>query len=461
MLRTLGYFGVVALLVAAAVWVAGDPGAVVLQWRGYRLETSFALLLAAVAAVAVAAALIDRLWRLVRRAPAALGRSWRERRRLQGYQALTRGMVAVAAGDAEEARRQVRRADVLLNEPPLTLLLSAQAAQLAGDEAAARRFFESLTERPETEFLGVRGLLTQAVKRGEAEAALRLARRAHRLRPKSEWVAKHLFDLEVRAGRWLDARVTSDEAARRRLIDGTTAKRRAAVLAYRMSLDAARAGDPEQAAHHAGEAYRADPGLIPAAAGYAAHLIAAGKGRKAAQMIETAWSRAPHPDLLPLYWQARGAAPALERVKATERLARCHPDHEESLIALAAAALEARLWGEARKHLSRAAGDRPTARVCRMMAELEDSEHGDSSAARAWLVRASRADPDPAWVCGSCGNAAWEWNAVCEICASFDSFAWREPPHAVRLAPGIEAASGAAAPPPSLPAAATEAAPPR
>src|SRR5207244_3592662 len=101
-----------------------------------------------------------------------------------GYRALTQGMVAVAAGDAEEAQRQARKADVLLAEPPLTLLLSAQAAQLGGDEDAARRFFSEMLNRPETEFLGLRGLLMQAGRGGGRPGARRQGAGAGaRLRP--------------------------------------------------------------------------------------------------------------------------------------------------------------------------------------------------------------------------------------------------------------------------------------
>ena len=83
-----------------------------------------------------------------------------------GYRALTQGMVAVAAGDAEEAQKLARKADALLAEPPLTLLLSAQAAQLNGDETARpQRYFTAMLDRAETEFLGLRGLIMQALKR--------------------------------------------------------------------------------------------------------------------------------------------------------------------------------------------------------------------------------------------------------------------------------------------------------
>ena len=39
-------------------------------------------------------------------------------------------------------------------------------------------------------------------------------------------------------------------------------------------------------------------------------------------------------------------------MKTTERLALENPDHPESFIALARAAMEAQLWGEARKQLT-------------------------------------------------------------------------------------------------------------
>lgn len=433
MLRAMRYAVVLALLVAAAVWLAEQPGAVTLVWRGYRLDTSVSILVFAVAVIAAIAALVYRFWRFLRHAPATVTQAWRDRRRRHGYEALTRGMVAVAAGDAEEARRQVRRAEGLLNEPPLTLLLSAQAAQLAGDDRAAAAFFESMTKRPETEFLGLRGLLTQALRRGDTVEALALARRAFRLRPKGEWVATQLFDLEVSAHRWLDARATTEDALTHDHLTKDQARGRHAVLACQMGRDAGRRGDREEALRLAREAYGLDAGLVPAALELARLLVEDGKHRKAAKIIEETWRRSPHPDLVALYWRAREAEAALARVKASERLAAVRPEHRESALAIASAALPAQLWGEARKHLEQAAGADAPARVYRMLAELEEAGHGDLARAREWLMQASLADPDPAWVCRTCGNATADWSAVCGKCGTFDGFGWAAPSHAARL----------------------------
>jgi HemY protein len=444
MFRALVFFAILAAAVWGAVSLADHPGSVSLQWGGYRVDTSFAVLMGLVAAIAVAAALGYRFWVFLRGAPRQFLWAWRAKRRQQGYQALTRGMVAVAAGDANEARREANRANALLDEPPLTMLVSAQAAQMKGDEKAAGTFFKAMMERPETEFLGLRGLLNQAIKRGDKLEALSLARRAYRLQPKSTWVAANMFELQTQTAQWLDARVTCDDLKRQKLIGADEAKRRRAVLSYQLSQEAKARGDAGEALDNLLDAHKLAPGFIPAVADLAQHWIGQGKTTKAVKMIEATWEAEPHPALLKPYWNAQKSSDALERVRATERLAKRHPGHPESHIALGLASLEARLWGEARKHLESAidaAGPPTPARVCRMMAELEESENGDSTRAREWLMRASTAAADPVWVCDHCGNSVGRWSVVCGKCESFDSFRWRTPPSIVSLPEG-ESADG-------------------
>ena len=431
MWRALRLLAVLVASAAGIAWLADRPGAVTLDWGAYRIETSAAILVASVALIALVVALIYRAVLFFRRAPGAFRVAWRARRRNRGLQALTRGMVAVAAGDPQEARRQARRAENLLQDPPLTLLLSAQAAQLAGDDGAAERFFRAMTNNLETEFLGLRGLLNQALRRGDRDEALILVRRAYRLKPDSDWVSAGLFDLQTRSGRWADARLTSREAVRHRHLSAPDGQRREAVLACQLALEAEQVGDMATAFRHAKAALDMDDALMPAATVQARVLLAEGKHRKAARTIEKIWPKAPHGDLVPLYIRARKADHALACVKLVERLAGLNRDHPESRIARAAAALDAHLWGEARRHLERSLADNPTpgSRLCRLMARLEEAEHNDLAKARDWLVRAATADPDPSWICRHCGHVARVWAALCDCCQTFDGYRWRVPPH--------------------------------
>ena len=441
-MRALPTLIVIAAVVTLAVIVASQQGHVAIEWRDWRLSPSIPVLVATVVVIAVAVMLVLTLVSRVAGAPGAFARGRRERRRRAGYRALTQGMVAVAAGDADEAQRQARKADVLLAEPPLTLLLSAQAAQLGGDEDAARRYFSEMLNRPETEFLGLRGLLAQALRTGDDATALRLTRRAYLLRPRTPWVLTNLLQLQVRAGAWDEAQATLAEAAKAKLVAGEAARHNQAALLVERSRIAAAEGRASEALSLAAKAQDLARGFAPAAARRALLLHEAGRDRAAAKAIAAAWRVAPHPLLAEAYGTLFADALPLVRVKRFETLAAANPGHPESHLAVAQAALAAQLWGEARRHLQAAgagldpAAERaegatapPSARACRLMAELEE-EHGDVPAARAWLARAAAAPPDPVHVCRACAAENLEWHPLCPRCRDFDTLEWRTPSRA-------------------------------
>jgi HemY protein len=427
MKRALLFFVKLAVIVGIAVWVAERPGTVTLRWLNWELHSTVGVLILAVVVAATIAALIYRLWRLTIRSPRDYLRRRAHRRRERGYRALTQGMVAVAAGDAEEAKRQARRAATLLNEPPLTLLLAAQAAQLDGDEEAARDYFTRMIERDETAFLGLRGLLMQAIRGGDDAAALELAERAYKERPETPWVVRTLLDLQIRRGAWEKAIATLGQAQRISLIAADQAKRQRAAVLVEQSRAAERTGDAVEALRLAREAHRLEPGFVPAAAQLAGLLIVQGKGREATRVLETAWSDTPHPALAQAYTALKGEESPLDRARRFERLAELNRSTRDARLELAEVAMAARLWGEARRHLEVAAELGPTARAYRMLAELEEEERGDPEAAARWLRKAAEAAPDPAWVCERCGAAHPSWSAKCDGCASFATLVWRQP----------------------------------
>lgn len=447
--RALIFFFWIGLAIAVALFLADRPGRVEIVWGARIIETSVAVMLIVVAGLMLVAALLYRMWRALVTAPRRMAERRAAKRRARGYQALTQGMVAVAAGDPEAASRSARRADVLLNEPPLTLLLSAQAAQLSGDEGAATRYFRQMLEREETRFLGLRGLLTQALRAGDREEALRLAREARRLNPSSQWVLRSVFQLELEARDWRAAGDSLTRAARAKAIPAPEANKYRAALLLEQSRESDEADQPSEALALAEQAAKLDPDLAPATIRQATALARAGRTRKALKRIERAWARQPHPALA----EAHAAldppeADPVERVRRRERLLALAPDHPESRIAMAEAEMKAKLWGAARSRLTKLAEEHPGRRVFRMLADLELAEKNDARASRDWLARAEAAAPEDAWICTQCGSAANGWAALCPSCGAFDTIAWTSPKtRGTLIAPAPEGApSGAALP---------------
>lgn len=432
MLRVLYFVVIVALAILAALWLVDLPDEVTIDGPGYQLTTSLSVLIVAVAVIAFVWALIYHVWRWLLSGPRRIAAGWSARRHDRGYQALTKGLVAIAAGDAKAAQRYGRDSGRLLDNP-LNLLVLAQAARLAGDEAGARRHFQAMLAHPETEFLGLRGLLVQATNAGDWGAALGYARRAYALRPEAEWVGNALFDLQARVGDWRAAQKTLEAAVRRKHVAAGHAPRRRAVLLAERARAAYGDGEEAAALGLAREAHKLAPSLTAAAALAAGLLAKTGKKRAAAKVIEAAWRLAPHGELAAAYAALGDGESALDRFKRLERLHALNADHPESHLALAQAALDAELWGAARNHLLAAADRQPSQRVYRLLAAAEERESGSTEAVRNWLMSAASAPPDPAWLCDKCGDAAAEWSARCEACGAFDSLAWKLPPTPAHL----------------------------
>ena len=114
MIRTLIFLLLVGLLGLGAAWLADRPGDILVNWQGYRIETSLGVGLAGLALVALAFMLLWTLARFIFRIPALLAFAARGRRQSKGYAALSRGLVAVGAGHVQDARQQAREAQRLL-----------------------------------------------------------------------------------------------------------------------------------------------------------------------------------------------------------------------------------------------------------------------------------------------------------------------------------------------------------
>jgi len=429
MIRLVWLFLVVAAVAIAAALLAGQPGAVSIRLG----QTTIEMHPAVAAGIGIAAvAVLMAFWRLLGMIldwPFAMSRYRRDRRRRTTYLALAKGMVAVAAGDAREARQHQRRARGGEDEPLLGQLLSAQIAQLDGDEDGAARSYADMLGRPETEFLGLRGLFVQALRRNDLEAARRFAGRAYRLRPQTPWVVTALFDLGARAGQWHAAAKLVDHQAKQKLLTADVAKRRKAVLAAAEARDLIAEGKDDAALEKANEALKIAPGMMPAALAGAEALRRRARPKKAAALLERAWSEAPHPDIAAAY----PAVSPLKGARRFERLIALNPSHPESQLLSAAETAAQGRFREAEIMLQPLLAPHPLARASRLMADIALAR-GDRVAAGLWTERALQAPPMGRWTCGTCHGEAAGWSPVCPKCGAFDTLAWRDPGAVLEIA---------------------------
>ena len=169
------------------------------------------------------------------------------------------------------------------------------------------------------------------------------------------------------------------------------------------------------------------PDLVPATALAARLLVRKGAARKAARLIESAWRLGPHPDLARLYLDLHPGESHDQRLSRARVLVKLAPRDPESRMALATAAIAASDFRAAREAMRPLIeGDEPpTARMCLVMAEIEEAEHGESGYVREWLARASRAPRDACWIAD--GVMSDQWMPASPVSGKLGAFVWKRP----------------------------------
>ncbi len=280
-----------------------------------------------------------------------------------------------------------------------------------------------MAEREDTRLLGLRGLFIEAQRADDPVAAVMIAEEALKLAPASTWASHAVLGFRCAKGDWGGALTILDNNLASGLIDKAAYRRQRGVLLTARALELETV-DRDLSRESAMEAIKLAPTLVPAAVLASKYQSEAHQVRRSMRIVETAWLAHPHPDLADAYAHVRLGDSARQRLVRIETLAAKAPDHLESALAIARAAIDATEFTRAREALAPFT-ETPTQRVAMLMAEIERTEHGDSGRARAWTLRAVRALHDPVWTAD--GYVSDRWRPVSPVTGRLDAFQWQRP----------------------------------
>jgi HemY protein len=431
MIRLLVLLAILVVLAFGGTWLAERPGAIVMTVEGRQIQMTLGVGAALLAAIVVAAVVLWSVLRFLLRLPGLLSFTNKARRRARGFAAVSRGMVAVGAGDPRSAKRHASDASRLLgDDEPLALLLKAQTAQMTGDRGSAEGAFRQMLDEPETRVLGLRGLFVEARRKGDFAAARAYAAEAARLAPSVSWAGEAVLEYQCSEQDWTGALATLERASRG--FDKAALRRQRAVL---LTADAIsrQEREPDAALARAQEALKLAPDLVPAAVLAGRLLSRRGDYRKASKTIEASWKLTPHPELADAYVHVRPGDSARDRVARAQKLQGLRPQAAEGRVALAEAALAGRDFPLVRQALAPLLEGRPSISVCLLMADLAEADETANGSVREWLARASRAPRDPAWIAD--GVISDTWAPVSPVTGRLDAFTWGTPVEQIALSP--------------------------
>ncbi len=369
----------------------------------------------------------------------ALSRWWSRSRERKGFEALAEGLMALASGESRAAMAKAQKAERYLKRPELTNLITAQAAEMAGDTRKAEQVYKRLLQDDRTRFVGVRGIMKQKLLEGDTDTAMRLAEKAFALKPRHEETQDVLLRLQADKGDWAGARKTLGAKLKYGHLPRDVHRRRDAVLALGEAKSIVEEGKSIEAREAAILANKLSPDLVPAAVMAARGYVEQGQKRYATRVISKAWTVRPHPDLAAAFAGIEPDEKPLDRLRRFQALTKQHQGDPESKMLRAELFIAAERYGDARGAMGDLAEKDPTARSLTIMAAIERGEGAPDREVKAWLARAVSASRGPQWVCDNCHNIPGSWTPACPNCGAFDSLSWRVPSQQVEAAAGATA----------------------
>ena len=371
---------VLALIVGAlaAHLVLADNGYVLINFRGYVVETSVPILALVLLLGYVAVRLLVKVWR----APRHLGEAWaRARINYAGRQA-TKGYIALAEGRLARGERLLTRGARLSETPLLNYLAAARAAQMQGDRDRRDGWLRMACEQEPAAEDAV--LLTQAelqLEDGQYPEALVSLNRVRARHPTHAQALKLLGELHYRRREWQPLAELLPLLRRRGNVPAgmldewsvdTYGNIMTSVRLDRTALDQVWEDVPRH--------LRREPRLTLTRA---KALVACGSVEDAEAEIRRTlkedWSEA----LINLYGELPVADPAAH-LKRTEAWLKERPDDPALLLAAGRASVRHQLWGKARSYLEASLAIRPAPQAYRALGQLMARVGEAQSASKAY-----------------------------------------------------------------------------
>lgn len=413
--------GVIAL---AAAWLSNNPGVLRLEWIGYSVQTSVAVVIAAVVIVyAVFYVFLAKPVLLVsQKLSFLLGADKRARKiaeskinkEVDRYTLLGKGLTALAAGDiaaAEKLSAQIKKS--FADDETKIVVFQAQLAEAKNNTAEAVRLYTELADRPETRLLGMRGKIRLYRLTGNSAGALELCSQLLTMKNPPAWVLSESFELQIHEKEWKSAVSTLEKAYKQNLFDKLTAKRlKASVL-----LEQA-AGTPEEAEREKliREAHDTDETFVRAALQTAELDVRAGQIKKARRLLRKLWKISPDWAVYKVYLTLTAQETPIEAVKDVEELIAENPKAVINDLVFADCSLKARLWGQAGAAVNKYLVVHPDSKRALMIAQEIAAYNQDEKTAEEYRAKASEAPAELPYFCEVCHTPFEKDHTTCPVC---------------------------------------------
>ena len=404
MIKIFKFFIYVCIIVIPVVWLSNYPGEVNILWKNYLIETNALGLVTLILVLFAVIILFYRIYFYIKNFPRQFVLKKKEKNLALAQNTLSKISLALSKGDLKSIEKNARKIKKQLNEHVFSTFLIAQSAIHAKEYIKAEKYLNILKNNKDVEFIAYKNLAYVSIKQAKDELAVKFLKKAHFLDDKDFWVTEQLSLMLAKLNKW------SEAVKVLKFINSTNNPLLFEKKAYFMVESGVK---PTQ-----------NPDLslasIPTVLKIIEFYVDNSNEKKALDVISKTWEKFQYLDMILIFFKQESydVRVALRRFKKIYNTIK-NVDTDETRLAIAFSAFEAKLWGKTKNYLQLISKNNIDKRVMSLWDRLSNS-----STKIDIPNLPKKVYEDPLWSCSMCNYKIEDWVIKCERCGSIGSFYW-------------------------------------
>ena len=423
MIKVLYLFIILSITGFITIWIKKDPGLIAVEWHGWLIETSAAVIISIILILFLTLGIIYKILKNVFSIPQTIQKKYRTNKIDIANKNIIKALSAKNMGEMELAEKLSQKAKYL-NANPLKILLDSEINNYNGKEERYINDLNKMLDHPETMLLAIKNLSNFYFQKGDTKTAIKIINKAPRTKNTPNWFFINSLKLNILDKNWDDILKTIRNIEKYTKINKAEIKHIKSRIYLFKALEYNRK-DNIKDFKYIDESLKFDPSFSPAII-FKAKLLYAENDILAFNFIKKAWKKFSHPDIANFITEIYDNKPKNELLKIIQVLTKQNNNTFINNITLAKVAISIGSWNVARKSLKIIPEKDWTKDVYMMMADLEKKEHGNISKSDYWIKKAENANLDFVWGCTSCTYISKSWSIICPKCNNVDTIKWQQ-----------------------------------
>ncbi len=404
MIKIFKIFIYVCLTVIPIVWLSNYPGEVKILWKDYLVETNVMGLFTISIVFCIIIMFLFATYIKIKNFPRQYVLTQKEKNITLAQNSLTEISLALSKGDFIALEKNARKIKKQLDEHVFSTYLIAQASIQAKEYKKAEKYLNIIKKNKNAEFIAYKSLGLVSIKQNQEKLSLKYLKKAHSLDEKDLWVSEQLSLILAKAEKWSEALNIL------KFVDNVKSPNLFEKKAFYMLESGV---DPFKY-------YDLSLASLPSVLKIIELNMRNLDEKKALDVITRTWEKYQYLGMIHRFFKqdSYDVKIALRRFKKIYK-AIMHVETDETKLALAMSAFEAKLWGKAKSLLQSISDHDIDQRVVDLWKKLSKESNKIEIP-----NLPSKIQDAPKWSCSICLNESDNWKIKCIKCNSIGCIFW-------------------------------------